>query len=387
MSETGFFIGKYGFKLKQGWIVFHDLKADAVWIEPPYDQAIFWIMSTRAGIEDLARSTTSIARLTKTTWADLGVKTRLFCDFDHAFCRHRDYQNWYAVVCDADWSTADHQIRKMVAGSETTLATEAVDLAKEWYWFLFETVGTELRSYRAPDPLSDVPETPTLTVTDTDIADGRFGVRHWGHGGYGLTGLFFFLTKPASKSIYPIKYFIVPIEGSGTEEDPFRPKMPQKIKIINRIQILDKKRFEILKVVLEKKGFADDEIIQLARSLGFVAVKHAINELACTWSALIPTRKGKPTDWECIVRIFNVKDPKVFDELRKIGAREIDREEAIKLALRKDDKLHECDLMCFDKEDEAKKKAKEYIEWRRTQFKVDMKFEEALYYVKRPKCW
>ena len=371
MVKSEFRIGKYGFTVTEGWITFHDLKADSEWTEPPYEQAIFWIMSTRAGIEDLAVSPDTIARLTSSSWADLGVKSRLLADGDHAYCRHVDHNNSYYVLLEADNSTADHQIYKRVNGSDTVLATESVDLSKYWYWILFEIEGTELRSYRAPDPYSDVPTSPTLTATDTDIAQGRFGVRHWGHGWAGLTGLFFFLKEPRSEAKKPIKYFLIPIEGDGNEDNPFRPKLPIKLKEVNKVQILDKKRFEKLKKFMINRGLKLSDVFELGEALGLVFIDRYENVYACTWSALIPTRRGKPIDYECIVRIFDVKTEKVFDEIKELGGKEISRDEALKLAKKKDDKLHDMDLIYVKDKDEAKKKAKEYIEWRKTIFNVE----------------
>jgi len=379
--------GKYKVDIRDGWIVFYDLKADAVWTEYPYEQAIFWIMATRAGLEDLALGPDNIARLTATTWADMGVKSRLFADFDAIFCRHRDYNNWYGVFVDADWATADHQIRKRVAGSETTLATESVDLSKYWYWFQFETVGSTLNSYRAPDPYSDVPTSPTLTATDTDIADGRFGVKHFGHGASGLCGLFFFLKAPMSNARKPVKYYLVEIEGSGTPEDPYRPRLPTKLKRVNRITIVNPKTYAVIKRFCEKHGIRDDDFLDLARAVGAIGVKEYENLLAATWSALIPTPKGEPVDNVCIVRIFDVRDPKFFDAMRELRAKELDRDEAIRHALRLDDRLHRYDLENVKSLDEAKKAAKEYIEWREKVHKVKMHEKTAEHYVQSYKGW
>ena len=161
-----------GYKIRltsDGYIEFHDLKAKGIITEPPYDNTIFWLGAIGYAIEDLAITTSTLARLTSAQFTDMAIKTRLFADGDYGFCRHYDITNYYAVFMDADLATADHQIKKEYAGTETVLATEAVDLAKQWYWIKFESVGSTLNSYRAPDPYSDPPTTPTLTATDTDI--------------------------------------------------------------------------------------------------------------------------------------------------------------------------------------------------------------------------
>jgi len=390
MPKVDFRFGKYGFILDSKTLRIYDLLLDAIFTEPPYDQSVFYLGAVKYVIEDLAEDETSLARLTKESWADMGLLTRLNTDRSTcvAFGRHVDYNNYYQVYLYSGEFNADHQIRKKVNGTVTTLATEAVDLPDStWYWILFEIVGTELRSYRGTDPTSPPPDTPTITATDTDISTGRWGVRHVGLGDSGLQGLYFFLQAPSSKAITPVKYYIVNIEGEGKSEEPFRPKIPMKLKEVNQVLYIDKEKYTKLYSILYRKGFSKEEIDEIAQIFGILKIQKYVNTIACTWSALIPTRKGKPIDSICLIRIFNFVDSRIFDELKWIGAKELNRDEAIKFALKFDDKLHIADLVQFIKEDEAKKFAKEYMEWREKQFGIRMKFEEALRYVMRPKCW
>ncbi|GEM_PF-3847907 len=370
-------------------IMFSDLKArgQITTASAVYDQAIFWLAAIGYGIEDLALATNNIARLTSGNFADLALKCRLYADDDYIFGRHQDHNNWYGVWMEADASSSDHRIRKCVGGSISDLATESVDLSKAWYWVKFEVVGSTLNSYRASSPTSDVPDTPTLTATDTDISTGRWGVRHFGHGAYGLTGLFFFFEAPSSNAPKPLALYEVEVIGEGTEEDPFRPKMPEEIVTIEKKEILDPIRYKKLKKALSGV-FTEEQINALAEALGFIRTKETINKLAATWSAVIPTPKGELADSVCIVRIFDVKSTKVVDKLREMGAKKIsDHKEAIKKAMKLDDRFHIADFIQA-KGMRGYKLSKEYRQWREETLGVKFVRPYFAYrYVKMYKGW
>lgn len=380
--KTSVGVGKYKTVIGDGWVEFHDLKAKGVFTEPPYEQSVFWLASIGYCIEDLAQDYQTIARLTSESWADLGIRSRLNTVSEYAcmYGRHVDYNNFYATYLYSDYATSDHRIIKKVAGSITTLASESVDLPSGyWYWVRFEVVGTTLKSYRATDPTASEPATPQLTVTDTDIANGRWGVRHWGLGGRGLHGLFYFLKQPTSTPQKPKKYYIVNLSECGG--GVFKPDLPSEVTYVSKVTIHDKVRHEKLKKALSSK-LSDDEINALSEALGFISLGEYVDKLACTWSALIPTVKGKPVDSVTIVRIYDVKDSRVLDEINSKGGKKVDRDVAIKKAIRFDDKLHKADLESVDE-----KHADEYIKWRRDVFKVEMDKEFAKRYVKTDKGW
>jgi len=88
--------------------------------------------------------------------------------------RHSDLMREY--FCDKKvWrTTEDHRLAKVVAGSETVLGTEAVDLDK-WtaYRYKLELSGNNIKSYR------DDMVTPKLSAVDTDIPEaGRWGFNY-----------------------------------------------------------------------------------------------------------------------------------------------------------------------------------------------------------------
>jgi hypothetical protein len=206
----------------------------------------------------------------------------------------------------------DIKIKKLVSGSWTILATEAVNLSNaQVYAFKFECVGSNLRYYR--DGVLK------LTATDTDITSGGAGI-----GSYekvlGTHAKVF--VKPYgtdNQSLTPIAYFEIPIIGSGTYDDPYRPQIPE-------------------------------EIIPLEGN----PEKTHVNVSAVTYSALIPTdSKGKPVHGTCVVRLFERSETinpikplsKCIENIKSIpGVRRLDRDEAIRLALQMDDKLSVFDV-------------------------------------------
>ena len=394
MPKTGFKIGKYGFEIDtdEKAIKFYDLGARGVITEVDslYENTIFWLASIGYCIEDLAQDTGSLARLTSENFPDLGAKSRLNTYTEYAFMygRHVDYQNWYGVYLYYNYSTSDHRVAKCINGTISTLGSEGVDLPSGvWYWVLFEIVGTELRSYRATDPTVDVPDTPQITVTDTDIATGRWGVRHWGLGLRGLQGLYLVFKQPSSPARKPIAYFEIPIDGEGKPETPIMPKLPVDIVEVEKVTVYDKRKYELLANTLKKYGIPEEVINALAEAMDIATFKEKVNKLSCTWSMLLPTPKGQPADSVAVVRVFDVVSDRVIDAIRDMGGVRISRDEAIKKALKLDDKLHEIDLVQITDPDEAKKKAKEYVEWREKQFKVKMKLEDAVRYAMRYKGW
>jgi hypothetical protein len=84
---------------------------------------------------------------------------------------------FYRVVLHAPAATADHFLQKYVAGSFTTLATEAVDLDGEAQFTESLSIsGSSLKAWR--QGIRDLTATPTLSATDTAIASGKWGGRN-----------------------------------------------------------------------------------------------------------------------------------------------------------------------------------------------------------------
>ncbi|MEM1589829.1 MAG: hypothetical protein QW175_05375 [Candidatus Bathyarchaeia archaeon] len=320
-------------------------------------------------------------------------------------------RNYYYVRQEPAASTADRKIVKRVAGSETVIATEAADYGD---WFLagvrFQCVGTTIKCFQteAADswwhaPIMDILYTyavEKLSVTDTSLANGRYGISNWCntyHPGHGTTAFSYmtpfwvlfdvtFICDPASPSaLEPIAYFEVPIVGSGkmpsepmlpvtlwSDEnikamvDPFRVEMPEEIVEIKKPV---PKALQQKVEVLRRKGWSEEEIMTFLPEA--YPVEH-INRLALSWSALIPTdSKGKPTSNTAIVRVFPSSPEYVHPIEKRIqalkemrGVRQLSREDAIDLALKMDDKLHIHDLIPCTKHDLGGKCYQEYRDWR-----------------------
>jgi len=266
-------------------------------------------------------------------------------------CRYVDADNMYLAYLWTGAATADHEIGKYVAGVYTALATEAVDLTdKENFAYAFEVLGTSLATYRAREA---VPTTATLSATDTDIVSGKFGVNLYSSWAATM------LKAPSSSMPRVLAYFEVPIVGTGTPEDPYRPQMPYE-------EYTDPK--------LGKR-----------------------NLLALSHASLIPVDRttGKPIHGVALVRIFEQPDrdpalrdiPTCLDTLRGMaGVTELTREGAISRAKTLDPKLTDFDLRRFSKT-AAERMAKEYVRWRKDTFKVEITEEEAIRYLMADKAW
>ncbi|RLI73913.1 hypothetical protein DRP04_15255 [Archaeoglobales archaeon] len=149
-------------------------------------------------------------------------------------------------------ATEDHYVDKIVAGTWTKIAAESVDLREDKPQRLKLTItGNTIEAYRG-----DM-ESPKLTVTDTDIV----GLGHWGVFAYALDYCVVWWSKlydnPMLSKSNPnnkCRWYLLPLIGKGTEDDPIRPKLPERI-------------------------------------------KGRVNELAVNWSAIIPCRSkddGRP---------------------------------------------------------------------------------------------
>ena len=275
--------------------------------------------------------------------------------------------NSYVTWIDTNMTTADVILAKIVAGTVTNLGTQAVDLLDDVaYIFGLSCNATTIRSIRynrwsiSAGTISFGTPSVAISATDTSFASGKFAARTSDVGGPGAIadGLLAFLRAPSSPSPEVVAYFEVPIVGSGTPEDPFRPQMPQEI--------------------------ADHQIFG------------KVNRLALTWSALIPTDRatGRPIHETAIVMIFDQPDqqahlhpiPKCLDALRAMPrVRVLRAEEARALALKMDDKLHPFDLMSVPRPTRAQ--VREYVMWCRSTFNVEVSEEDAARYISEDKGW
>jgi hypothetical protein len=173
-------------------------------------------------------------------------------------------------------STADFALRKMVAGTLSTLGTEAVDLSGITYLQKISCSGSTIKAFRVDMT------TPKITVTDTSIASGLFGTGDLPNtvGSEPVAG-----TLRAPASVVPQAQIIVelPVEGNGKFDDPYRPSLSKSlVEIASLIGLPDFLYAEAKKYdVLKAKGFTDDEIKTL---FGYIP-QHQVDLDAVTWGA------------------------------------------------------------------------------------------------------
>jgi len=182
--------------------------------------------------------------------------------------RSQDAKNYYLARMKLPAYTADFVIAKVIAGAWTEIAAEGVDIDPSTTWHIkLEIKDSTLKGYR-----EDM-TTPKITTTDTAITtEGK-----WGTGGSGdadVEHIKFFtqctckLSEPASPTPKALRYYEVPIIGEGTEENPFRPQLPE--------EIVDHPRFG------------------------------KVNRLAISWGAIIPSdrKTGKPIEYVGLIQVF-----------------------------------------------------------------------------------
>jgi len=177
------------------------------------------------------------------------------------------------------------------------------------------------------------------------------------------------LRAPSSPSPKTLAYYEVPTIGSGTHEDPFRAQIPEEIVETPKP---NPKHIEKKHDLLKAKGWTTEEIKTFVPE-AFRTEK--INRLALTTSVHIPSESnnGKPVHGTCILRVSASESPgmrsipervKAFTDMPK--SIKLKRDEAVNLALERDDKLFIHDLVPCAKHPESStsKCCKEYIEWR-----------------------
>jgi len=137
-----------------------------------------------------------------------------------------DLNNKYFFDFDTPAFTADFKIGKTVAGSDTVIATESVDLSSSTVYSLkVEIVGSTLKFYR------DSFTTPKLTVTDTSFASGYMGVqRHSIDLKYGRI-----LRKTYGTSVQGLKALaILEVENDVIYEGKYAVNVPKLLRNIDK---------------------------------------------------------------------------------------------------------------------------------------------------------
>jgi hypothetical protein len=200
-----------------------------------------------------------------------------------------DYQNHYISEFWIAGSASDHKLLKIVNGTQTTLATESIDLDNKGRGLANSCSGSTIKSLRyeltSPiDPLALPTPNATLSATDTSFASGYFGFRplreSYPHGGSESGSAW--LKTPLTP--LPQAQLILEVDVDGNGRDiPYTPSLSRNLVEIDSLQGLpdflyqESKRYQILR----NKGFTDEEMKLL---LGYVP-QHQVDLDSVTWGA------------------------------------------------------------------------------------------------------
>jgi hypothetical protein len=229
--------------------------------------------------------------LTRDSFADKAVWAAVQVNRSpQIIARVRDYNNRYNNGYNPSLATADHVIERIVAGTATCIATEAIDIDNSGRGLAISCSGSVVKSLRYEmtsviDPLSLPTANGTISATDTSFASGYFGfyaiADTYPHGASetGSAWLKAPLTPlPPAQSIMELS-----VEGNGKFDDPYRPSMSSSLAEVSSLTGLpdflyrEAKKYQILK----SKGFTDEEIQLL---FGYIP-QHQVDLDSVTWGA------------------------------------------------------------------------------------------------------
>ena len=242
------------------------------------------------------------------------------------YVRFQDLNNnYYAMYYyNTTTSTKNLEIVKTVAGTTTVLASTAVTYTAPFF-VMIEAEGSTLNLY-AGYPLDSL--TLLLTATDTSITTPGYAVaRHLGAGSNGLIGIWFRTDPPSSPVPKPKQYYLVPVTGKGTEDDPYRPKLTP---VLSRpkTRVVDQYAYKILSSI---QSLSDNDKNLLMKALGIVA-DEAEDLSQLSYTAVMPVDvSGELFDENAVVGVLRINqeyEDKVFGKATKITAKEA--EEIIK---------------------------------------------------------
>ena len=197
--------------------------------------------------------------------------------------RLQDAPNQYFALHDPPQATKDLRLFRTLAGTETEIAFQAVDIGESQV-FGISCSGSSIRAHRwvarpqVVDPASLPAPTGTATATDTNFTSGYFGV-----GAYVMDTGGARLLPPATPLPPALAVLEVEVEGSGAPEDPYRPSLSSNLVEIQSLQGLsdflyrEAKKYQLM----VSKGFTEDEIKLL---LGYIP-QHQVDLGAVTWGA------------------------------------------------------------------------------------------------------
>jgi hypothetical protein len=217
------------------------------------------------------------AILTQDLFTDKAVEIYFFINAcDLAFARH-NLGDRYFVMINPPLPTQDHRILKNVAGIDSILGTEAVDLAALTpERNVFSVMGSTLKSFRG------APVAPQITVTDASIPAGLFGFASIPDRAVQTSSLAW-LRPPSSPAPMAQAILEVEVEGDGTPGNPYRPSLTQNLAEIRSLQGLPSHLYSEAKkyYMLRRRRFTDEEIKLL---LGYTP-QHQVDLNSVTWGA------------------------------------------------------------------------------------------------------
>lgn len=347
-------------------------------LEYPTVNVSFSYLSIINRVHIVSASVYGFAVVTSDSFADRSVMAGVQVNaYSQLVGRLTNNVNFYLSFYNPGASAADHQLQKIVAGTTTTLATEAIDIDNRGRGLRLSARSTTISSMRYEittpvDPLNPPSPARTISATDTSHTSGRWGYRMLResspHGGTESAAAY--LLPAATPQPQPVLYLEVPVVGSGTPEDPFRPEMPEEVSWEWSLDPRCRRRYETLK----SRGFSDDEIADLFPDV----LVCRTNRLSVTYSALIASdpSTGRPREYVAVVRLYDQPDrqghlrplDRCVDEVLKIkGVRKLEREDAIRRALMLDDRLVREDLVPVSRSDKRfKTVVSDYVAHRRS---------------------
>jgi hypothetical protein len=195
---------------------------------------------------------------------------------DMAFTRH-NLGDRYLVLINPALPVQDHRILRHVAGLDTILGSEAVDLTPGLpERNVFSISGSTLKSFRG------APLAPQITATDTAIAAGLFGFAT--HQDRAVQNLALAWLRPPSSPLPMAQAILeVEVEGDGTPGNPYRPRLQENLTEIRSLQglpshlYLESRKYEILR----RRRLTDEEMKLL---LGYTP-QHQVDLNSVTWGA------------------------------------------------------------------------------------------------------
>jgi hypothetical protein len=231
-------------------------------------------------------------------------------------CQANPRTDAYMVRIDTSRSANDFILEKTVNGTITSLGTQAVDLADDTnYIYGISLAGSAVKVVRFDrwsafaGSISWGTVSIAVSATDTTFTSGGFAVRITNSGGPPAVadGLLAFLRAPYSPSPEALALIEVDIAGAGTQEDPYRPALPQDLveiepanPTIPEFLRLEKRKYDLLRA----KGFTDEEIKLL---LGYIP-QHQVDRMSITWGAIdfrSDPATGKPIATTYLIAVYD----------------------------------------------------------------------------------